>query len=236
MYLVLKKSKLNGLTHHLRNKWKTHWNLPKVVRSWWDLSKNPSSPWWLALGSALLLHLLEGICNIRGSQLFPVLNKGPLIERSCRRSMEYVSKCIENVSKCIEYVWNFGKISLTWWKIQMESPYFIYFWMIRTMSTMKAVIISLNKVYTCINIYRSMCRLYNIYIYTYIYIYIYIYIHMCVVVIQYVDWFRAFQKGSFYGFSPGTWWTLRPNARWWKWKCCLGQRGAPLAPMMMSQW
>ena len=153
MYLVLKQSRLNGLTHHSRNTWKTHWNLP---REWWDhgeIFQKKASPWWLALGSALLLHLLEGICNIRGSQLFPVLNKGPLIERSCRRSMEYVSKYIENVSKCIEYVWNFGKFSLTWWKIQMESPYFIYFWMIRTMSTLKAVIISLNKVYTCINSY-----------------------------------------------------------------------------------
>ena len=150
MYLVLKQSRLNGLTHHLRNTWKTHWNLP---REWWDhgeIFQKKASPWWLARVSALLLHLLEGICNIRGSQLFPVLNKGSLIEKSCRRSMEYVSKCIENVSKCIEYVWNFGKISLTWWKIQMESPYFIYFWMIRTMSTLKAVIISLNKVYTCI--------------------------------------------------------------------------------------
>ena len=22
--------------------------------------------------------------------------------------------------------------------------------------------------------------------------------------------------------GPGTWWTLRRNALWWKWKCCLG--------------
>ena len=198
------------------------------MRSWWDLSKNPSSPWWLARGSALLLHLLEGICNIRGSQLFPVLNKGPLIERSCRRSMEYVSKCIENVSKCIEDVWNFGKFSLTWWKIQMESPYFIYFWMIRTMSTMKAEIISLNKVYTCINIYRCM------YIYICI-LYTYIYIHMFIVVIQYVDWFRGFQKGSARFLT----WNLMNSSLEcpvMKMKMLPWPILAPLAPMMMHQW
>ena len=50
-----------------------------------------------------------------------------------------------------------------------------------------------------------------------------LYTYVCAVVIQYVDWFRGFQ--AVHDFSPETWWTLRRNARWWKWKCCLGPVG-----------